>query len=341
MALPVPEKTWNKDLNIELRTLGFGNAYQDQRELMWQIKNALVNLPVPWTVEYSCDGVTAGTPGDNVDRWTDRSDVSFGNTAQDGTTGVSWIVLKNSSLLTNFQLMIKCDSGWRLEGTDAEITCSPNAGYTGGTTADASPPTATDQVVILTEGTSWSYQGAGQSVVYDYSMNVWQSSDGECTRIFLRNLTNQSEFLQIRLEKAKNPIAGWTYPFIAMWYRNTTSAFSYGGNNDLAQLKAHTPLDGGKTMTFYASCEGHLSSANGQAVTGKNKFTDEYEFYPMGLTSRTLNSEGRHGEVFGMWYVPTLMANAMTVPLTPSETKEFQVFGDILMVNDGTSPVLV
>jgi hypothetical protein len=341
MALPVLDKTWFDDLNIELRTLGFGNAQQDQRELMWQIKNALVNLPVPWTVEYSCDGVTAGTPGDNIDRWTDRSDVSFGNAGVDGTSGVSWIVLKQSSILANFQLMIKCDSEWSLQATDAEITVSPAAGYTGGTTSDASPPTATDQVVVLTEGAEWSYQSAGASTVYDYSMNVWQSSDGQCNRIFFRNLTNGSEFLQIRFEVPKNPIPEWTNPFIAMWLRDTGNAFDFGSNNDAANLKAYTPTGGGGTMTFYSSCEGIVSAMNPQFTTGKNDLSGDYEFYPMGLHSRTLNSVGRHGEVFDLWYVPTLMVGGMTVPLTPSETKEFQVFGDMLIVNDGTSPVLV
>lgn len=341
MGLPVLDKTWFKNLNIELRTLGFGNSRQDQREAMWQIKNALVNLPVPWTVEYSCDGVTAGVPGDNIDRWTDRSDVSFGDNTQDGTTGVSWIVLKQAAILPNFQLMIKCDSEWGAQGTDAEITVSPVAGYTGGTTSDASPPTATDQVSILAEGTEWYYQSGGIDTVFDSIMNVWQSSDGECTRLFFRNLTNGNEFLQIRFEVPKNPIPEWTNPFIACWLRTTGNAFDYARNNDTANLKAWTPTGGGGTMTFYSSGEGIISGQAGQYTTGKNDLSGDYEFYPMGLHSRTLNSVGRHGEVYDMWYVPTLMVAGMTVPLTPSETKEFQVFGDILMVNDGTDPVLV
>lgn len=343
MGLPIPDKTWNKELNVEFRTLGDGK--QDRREILFQIKERLKNMAVPWVVQYSSDGVTAGTAGDLVDRWASRADVSFGDSGVDGQTGVSWMVMKQSAISTNFQIMFKCERSNPAGAGNLEMHFSPADGFTGGTTGDTTPPSATDSIQVLGtsygQGAAWlDGTNASAPTTQDFILHFWQSSDGECTRIFAYDVTDVFNCMHVAFEKPKNPIAEWADPGFVIWYSPTSAANQFADFNDTsANCYANNP-NGGE-MKMLHTCEGYGAAMNPQNESGVNELSGDYEFYPMGLSSNTTLAGGRHGERFDIWWVPTSMLNGMTVPLTPSATREFAVFDDMLMVWDGTLPVLI
>ena len=93
-------------------------------------------------------------------------------------------------------------------------------------------------------------------------------------------------------------------------------------------------------MNFYLTSEG-VNAGGGQNNTLANDLSGEYAIYPMGLWSPTLNAVGRHGEVFDMWWIPTSLLTHSTMPLTPSATREFMVQDDMLMVHDGSVPIVL
>ena len=93
MGLPTKVKTWRFNTN-RTKTTASNLVYHQQ--LILDIKNALIGdgnwdtEPTGiWTVDHSCDGVTAGTPGDGVDRWIDTGDIIAHNPGNNH----SWMVL--------------------------------------------------------------------------------------------------------------------------------------------------------------------------------------------------------------------------------------------------------
>ena len=336
MALPVLDKTWEIGI-VESRSLGQGTNQQINRETMFLLKQSLVvGGAAPWVVEYSCDAVVAGVPGDGIDRWLDRGDCSFGDAGQDGTTNTSWIVLSQAGM-GGFELMIHCDNGQAWTGNNSEIYYSPSAGFTGGGLLDA-PPTATDQILLIGEGGAWLNGEWNSTIEREYVLYTYRSTDGSCTRIFAWDITRQVNTMHCQLDTIKNPIAELTYPFACVWFSSTGSAHEYAEYNDLAKHQMPSPVDGSAVPLFLTG-DGYISSQGGQNVTGINDFTSEYDIYPMGIASNTLNKRGRFGEIFDMWWLPTSLLDHSTMPLTPSATREFMVVGDMLMVHDGSIPI--
>jgi hypothetical protein len=88
-----------------------------------------------WTVYYSCDGVTAGTANDGVDRWGS----AFNATKIVNATGAhSWFVLKAPETLGSLYLTVDCNNASASTFTILFSKAAP----TGGTTS--ARPTATD-----------------------------------------------------------------------------------------------------------------------------------------------------------------------------------------------------
>lgn len=123
-----------------------------------------------WTVYYSCDGVTAGTPGDAVDRW---------GTAYDGSkliwhasTARSWMVLRSPAGFGGngpYYMIIHLNKTSPSEHQGAEIVWS-KAAPTGGTTT--ARPTATDETVTINS------QGV-ENAIGNWRFHGWVSDQGE------------------------------------------------------------------------------------------------------------------------------------------------------------------
>lgn len=330
MTLPVLDKTWNTEANVEFRNTGV--PFDDWREMLFQIKNRMVNMPVPWTVSGSSNGIVSGMDG--VDRWLTATDLNF------GTSTRAWIVLRQAAISPQFEVLIYCTN--TNAPTKANIKVSPvngfgvaNGGLDGGTNSN-NRPTATDEIEIIGTNSTW-LNGDASADNSDHIFHYWQSTDGECTRIKAFRVNTNENCLDIAFEKPKNPALGWANPSIFFW-RNASSEISTMARlNDLAAV--FTSLD--IAAKCYLTLEGATSQMSNQHYTGANEITGEWDIYPMGVFCNIAPYRGRLGERFDIWYVPTALPNGATMPLTPAPTREFACFGDTLCVWDGTLPVLL
>lgn len=79
-----------------------------------------------WTMRYSCDGTTAGTAGDGVDRWLAHTNLIWANSG----TAHSWCVLRNATL--GIEVCIDCVT---VSTTTLSLTATEVAQpFTGGST---------------------------------------------------------------------------------------------------------------------------------------------------------------------------------------------------------------
>lgn len=332
MAVPSFIKTWQFSNNIGLLTdTDYAVRY---RRLIRTIKDTLIGFDsTPWTVEYSCDSATAGTAGDEVDRWSADSDIVEGAAAH------SWIILKQTGILANFQIC------WDLSNADivnSTIVVSPSAGFTGGTTS--ARPTATDEQVIV-NNTAWGVGGIADNSDSVFT-NIMMSSDGAVTRLIYVVKTGDSVgacsgFLSF--EAPRNPVSGWTDPWISIASLKTggsaNGALTYAELREeslTANNKVFSVLPSGPTVhKLYLSSEGttgdtgdeFLGSTNRNA--GFNEISKEWEFYSMGLVCHDSPNRGRHGQVFDLWYAPERLVTGDTFPNTG--TRLYAVIEDVLV----------
>jgi hypothetical protein len=112
-----------------------------------------------WTCYYSCDGVTAGTANDGVDRWGATFDFTK-YVVGSGVVPRSWMVLKSPLMNGLNWYLIMYLSG--TTQTDLTMYLS-KAAPTGGTTT--ARPTATDEWDFGTALTSWTIASGGPYLV--------------------------------------------------------------------------------------------------------------------------------------------------------------------------------
>ena len=191
MALPTVAKTWRYNVNNKKVT---ASNYVYHQVLMLDLKNILINnspaiaWDTPpasiWTVDHSCDSITAGTPADGVDRW-----VTSANLVWDRPNDPhSWIVYKTGMNGGVAEVLVDLDNDNNASlGSEPEnITCflSPGGLFTGGTTTNR--PTASDEVGEMTRGqTVGMWAGAQTSTGLDIGYHVMMSDDGAEMRIFM------------------------------------------------------------------------------------------------------------------------------------------------------------
>lgn len=329
MALPILDKNWNLDLNVEMRTSGV--AADDWMNILLLIKNKMIGMPSPWTVSGSSDGVTAAMDG--VDRWATTADLNFGFNTR------GWIVLRNPAISPNFEVCLY------LSATNAPgrmfIYVSPVAGFgvvnggTDGTILNNGQPTATDGITILNNA-AW-FDGTSTPNTDDYVLHFWQSLDGEVTRIKAYNITDGDNMLDVFFEVPKNPVSGWANPSVFAWRTGTTEINGYASLYDLAST--YSSIDA--TAVLFMTSEGFTNSAVGESNLGVNQLSNEWDLLPMGMACNVFPFKGRHGERYDIWWNSEGLPNASTMPLTPADTKEFTVFDATLQVWNGSTPVIM
>lgn len=156
--MPPPlERTYYSDVDYSLADVSTSTLMF--KSLIWAIKAAFKNTilmanGVPassaWTVEYSCDSVTAGTAGDGVDRWTNTFDGTKIVRAN-GAVAHSWIVLKSPAGLGPYYLCIQWNGS-------VDYQCNfifSKVAFTGGTTTARPTSTAeiaTNQITLFDSG---------------------------------------------------------------------------------------------------------------------------------------------------------------------------------------------
>jgi hypothetical protein len=176
-ALPAsPALTWQHNLN---QTQAAAAAYTtDDPALLLKIVNAMIGFGAnPWTVLGSSDSSTAGL--DSVNRWSSVGKLVWNNAA----SAHSWIVLKQTGLSTNAQLLISCEGGGAGATATLLVSFSPSAGFTGGTIT--ARPTATDECIATPAGTAAFGWVPSTNAASQFIVNVQQSTDGSFTRMWI------------------------------------------------------------------------------------------------------------------------------------------------------------
>jgi hypothetical protein len=114
------ELTWQFDL--DKIAMGYSTPLSLGQSFQWWLKELITagssitfkdkdgeDVATPlgaWTLEYSCDGTTAGDAGDHVDRWTTPANCVFGT----GGAARSWAVFSNTIAGRQYWLCLHCSN---------------------------------------------------------------------------------------------------------------------------------------------------------------------------------------------------------------------------------------
>ena len=327
MALPSLELTWQWNLNQAFDVEA--NAVLTYQKMMFAIKESLVGFASsPWTVVGSSDTSPGNFGMDNVDRWT-----SYDKVVYNGGSGGAWIVLKQTNLSSNFQLLLFFGSpGWGdTQASRIEMFVSPNAGFTGG--SENGRPTATDE----TGGTMvWfnNTQSPFQSVVH-----VQQSDDGTATRVFLMYSGYCVGYWNF--QKVVDATAGWTIPVIWNFTSagNNSNIITYGNFNQSPNL---TGARFASTNTaVYLTGEGFGDGVIGENYSVANQLDNSYPILPMGIACTTEGFKGRHGRLQDIWWGQASVPPANSGTTYPADgSRQFIQFGHMVFPWNGSAPII-
>lgn len=326
MALPTLTKTWEFKVNQAITATG--TALATNRTILKAIKDSLISssdyvnganvstTPANmFTVRYSCDGTTAGSAGDGVDRWSDISKLNWANAG----SAHSWMVLRQAAIGSNYEILISCEASAG-NGQSLLIAVSPSAGFTGGTTLLR--PTATDESVII-NGTIW---GGVVNTDANVKLHVFKSSDGECWRVFVANggQINTSWIM----EKSKSSNTSWANRGIALAL-GAGAATNTLSNNNLYSL-ANFYGRGASAMTMYLATMSCGPGLLNVLETNPDDLSSDWDFFGQQLFTITAGNKWCRGELNDVWYGSTTIASGDSFPLSVSPNSQFVQFGSLV-----------
>lgn len=303
MALPTIQKTWQYDVNNQVDKLGTETL--TAANMILTIKNIMTGFASsPWTVAGSSNQTTAGMDG--VDRWSTTADFRWG-----ASGNISWIVLEQSGIDGYFQLLLSMNTA-----STYNINCSfsPTGVFTGGSIT--APPTAIDAVTVKSASAWGGQNGTSHSSI---KIHVMQSTDGECTRIFIYKVSYAStQELQIPFlcgiwifDKVREPSVGWNYPYFCSIIATSASAAGVGVLSDFTSLLVgfHNSLTVALSYTWEGTLDGTPFST---LLTSANKVDQTEYIFPIGIASVTVGARGRHGTIWDMWWGNSYLADGNT-----------------------------
>lgn len=326
MALPTLVKTWEFNPNVGITATG--TALGTNRLILKTLIDRLTtatgwvnnvnasitpsNLP---TVSYSCDGTTAGTPGDAVNRWTDPTKIVFANPG----TAHSWIVLRFPKIQTGFEVLISCEN---FSTNGVQLTCyySPTNGFTGGTVT--ARPTATDERVFLSNA-GWG--GAGNTDG-NVRLQFFKSSDGESFKVVFLNSSVCNGYLHF--EKPVAFHSGWGKPGTVAWFGagSITNMLTNVNLNTNPNFFTTSGASGSGTMQCGITMPYFASNTVNALFTGANELSLNYPFLPASISSNSVGAKGVHGYFNDLWWGLVSVANGSTFPTTGTQ-HQFVQFG--------------
>lgn len=334
MTLPILDKTWEINPNIAAsgatEQLSFAS-------LVWEIKNSLIGngspaFIAPWVVRASSDSATATT----ADHWATSASLTWANAG----VAHSWIVLRQTGILSTFDICLDCTPGVQ-NNKYMGLFVAPN-GYdlTGLVTTNRPGTLVGSDEITLYPGTasSESYLLENIGSAFSCKVQACMSNDGAVTRVYA--LYNGGCRLQWAFEVPKNPIVEWTNPWIA-WARAFGGVqLNYAGlNDDAFSTKSRLP-DGlaGTAVSFYNSCEGYGAAMIGQNISIANELNSAYPMAPMGLACGSVGFRGRHGERFDYWFGSTAVGIGSHFP-DSGTLKQFVQIHDVIQPWDSLTQI--
>ncbi len=354
MAIPALEKTW-QHTGGQLVTAS-GNSLTDNRTVLLGMVNAMLGFASsPWTVIASAGGSSPGAVVagfDGVNRWTSITQLTYTTTSGNH----SWIVLQQSGINAKTQLcidLLSLNASNSSTGLQLRMHMSPALGFgavNGGTDGTAAlKPTALDEFPLHDNASNRNWLVGGTTTTNVSRNYVWygmQSTDGQCTRFFVRlpfALTSGSSppngglSAVMVFDKPKNPVSGWTNPAVGVCAANifTTPTPIDKRLGNAALFGGRSPA--GVNMSMYMAgfdMGGNLAHER----IPQNDISGEIEFYPCRLASTTAGAYGIHGELFDMYWVSDKHLDGDTFPATGSP--RFMALTPYAIPTNTSTPVL-
>ena len=338
MSLPTLAKTWQ--FNINQAYAAPGSVTNLNKTALLALKNSLIGFASnPFTIGYSCNGSTAGTANDGVDRWAAIADVVFGNP---GATH-SWVVLKQPAIAAGFQILIsasaEADSAGVAYATQLAISIyvSRSAGFTGG--SKTARPTATDEQTVKEIGGSTGRWGGINATNLALRVHALMSTDGLCTRVFFASSgvvwgaftldavsnTTDASWSPAWHARLHSKLSSGTFPqslSTAMYYAYDGAIF-FNGTASTAALTAES-----RGGTFGPDDNGFAAMANDA--------DGNWLFFPIGLVSATMGARGRLGTMIDIWWGSSAVPSGDRYDAT---SKSFAQLGPWIVPWDGSSAV--
>lgn len=303
-----------------------GNLDDNQRDVMWQIKEAL--KAGGWTVlqSYNASGVL---PAPGVDSWVTYLDLRG---TGGGGVGDSWIVLKNASNTMQLCFQILVSGGW----LEVQRTMSPSAGFTGGT--PVARPTATDEILDSTAGYLLGTGPPGNTQFYAL---VWIASDISYTRVATFYAGRLRQFWQF--DKLFTTPTGWANPFLMGVFSWGNTDYTVAGNQATIFLYMTILGSGGTFKSLLTpapntvtSVEGTLDSNVTFAVPNQvpiaNAFSNQYIWVaPLGYMKRggAASVNGFWGYTHDQWW--TIPAGVFIDCDTMGDAFDYIILGQMLV----------
>lgn len=270
-----------------------------------------------WTCYYSCDGTTAGTANDGVDRWTSSFDATkIPNST--GSTARGWFVLKSPAALGPLYLILENHSNGSpaYQGTIAVSKAAP----TGGTTTGR--PTATDEVAYvdspITDTAAW---GGGRChLTMETNGSFWyfasknsQNAISNCIAVSrLKNLRNGSDTWPFCL--IVDPSTGPTTSCL----RETQNTFYRGSTNGNIRTRAYNPTGPTLTACVATILSFDVGSSTSYLQDQAGTFFGDllYESNPCLVAMTTAGVKGLKGELYDCTALPLTIATGARYPPT-------------------------
>lgn len=203
-TLNAPIKIRTYDVVPNVAVAQQASAVATNRRLARLMVATLVELGA--VVSYSCDGVTAGTAGDGVDRWDADADIVFA----DGSSAHSWVVLDLGAGYGDMQLLVRCLAGGGTGNLDVYMTPS---GWTGGsTTADPEPVDGDDTPLQMS-----SLEALLPTSNYAATIHGVAATDGSCFRLVVMDDATDAAIQLVLLETHYDGPSDYPYPQGGTW----------------------------------------------------------------------------------------------------------------------------
>ena len=340
MSLPTLVKTY--EFNVSSTIPGGVDYLEANRNLLFDIKERwkgntgtygawtdATNTPLggapsgAWTVQSSSKGDGTFGAGDNIPANTNL-------VWQNPGVNHSWFVMEHSS---GAQVCIDC------RGTTYyyfDVVMFPN-GLTVAGTATARP-TATDEVVVIANGTPAGNGGPASNV--QTILNFIMSTDGTVIFIDMWRSSGSCCWAMFQLPPG-NPVAGsWTgNEMVGMWKGTTNS----GTNDHTLQGMTQTPYmaasPNGTPAYHYLTTEAYWLVYVAAAMDVPNDGDSSYNFFPIGCYSNTVGARGRNFSLIDCWATQDVIAQGSTFPGTGT-VKQFLKTGDWVIPWNQSVPVL-
>lgn len=291
MSAPALVKTWQIEGDILIP--GDSTIYVERKTTMLRIVNELLGFASnPATVIGSNNGTASGM--DATNRWSTIADLNNN----------SWIVLQQAGVNAKFQILIFLDANWASGTPQFTIYVSRAAGFgtaNGGTDGSTSTrPTATDEDLALNGS---NLPGAGTTVAT--RLYVWQSTDGQMTRVLLRNATTGAWSGSWEWGKPRNPRTLWTnacvYRFHSTVLGDPNAVATYVG------FLGSTQVTSVRTVTAKAAVLAQINDWEG---------VNNYDSYRLYLSSQTVAGAkgGIIGELFDTRVCDAVVPNGTRMP---------------------------